>query len=113
MPSVAAGASPLLYRLCMEHAGVPEIQGEGDLLALRQHLEDGTIHRASVCVVWLIVPMHREVHSGIPFLMCASCNKFTRQDMQHMLRHIYTAWAQSSELCDRGYLLSLLLPPRL
>ena len=51
VPSVAAGASPLFYEFCMEHAGVPEIQSEGELLALRQQLEDGTIHRASVCDV--------------------------------------------------------------
>ena len=50
--------------------------------------------------------MHREVHSEIPFLMYASCNKFTRHDMQDMLQHIYTTWAQSSELCERGYLMS-------
>ena len=90
VPSLVGGASPVLYGFCMEHAGVLEIQSESDLLALRQQLEAGTIHRASVCAVWLIVPMHREVHSGIPFLMYASCNKFTRHDMQDMLHHIYT-----------------------
>ena len=89
----------------MEHAGVLEIQSESDLLALRQQFEARTIHQASVCVVWLIVPMHREVHSGIPVLMYASCNQFAWHNMQHMLHHIYTLWAQC--LCACGYLLSL------
>ena len=102
MPSMVAGASPLLYEFCMDHGGVLEIQSEGDLLAFRQHVEDGTIQRASVRAVWLIVPMQCEVHSGIPFLMYDSCNMFAWQDMQHMLQHTYTTWAQSSELCDRG-----------
>ena len=53
-----------------------------------------------------IVPVHHEVHSGIPFLMYALCNKFTPHGMQDMLHHIYTAWAQSSELYERGYRLS-------
>ena len=106
VPSLVGGASPVLYGFCMEHSGVPEIQSESDSLALRRKLEADTIHRASTCAVWLIVPMHREVHSGIPFLMYASCNKVTRLDMQGMLHHIYTTWAQSSELCQRGYFLS-------
>ena len=45
----------------MEHAGGPEIQSESDLLALRRQPEVGTIHRAPVFAVWLIVPMRREV----------------------------------------------------
>ena len=90
----------------MEHVGVLETQSESDLLALRRLLEAGTIHWASVCAVWLIVPLHCEVHSGIPFLMYASCNKCIWHDMQDMLHHICTTWAPSSELYARGYLLS-------
>ena len=101
-PSLVGGASPVLYGFCMEHLGVPDFQSESDLLALRQQLEASTIHRASKCAAWLIVPMHREVHSGIPFLMYDSCNKFGRRDMQDMLHHIYMTWAQSGELCQRG-----------
>ena len=55
VPSLVGGASPVLYGFCMEHAGVPEIQSGSDLLALQQQLEASTIHRASVCAVWLIV----------------------------------------------------------
>ena len=86
----------------MEHAHVPESK----LLALCRELDVRTIHRASASAVWIFVLMHREVHNGIPFVMYASCNKFTRHDMQDMLHHIYTTWAQSSEVRARGYLLS-------
>ena len=54
-PSLVSGASPVLYGFCMEHASVLEIKSENDLLALHRQLEAGTIHRGSVCAVWLIM----------------------------------------------------------
>ena len=63
VPSV--GATPLLYGCCLKHVGVPQIQSEGDLLALWQQLQDGTIHHQCVpcgslspCIVRYIAAYH-------------------------------------------------------
>ena len=76
-PSTNIDQSRVLYGFCMEHAGVPEIQSESDLLALRRQLEAGTIHRASVCAVWFIVPMHREVSNrDTSWIAFSAINRF-------------------------------------
>ena len=77
VPSLVGNPSPVLYGFCMEHAGVLEIQSESEWLALRRQLEAGTIRRASVCAVWLIVPMHRKVSNrDTSWIAFSAINRF-------------------------------------
>ena len=77
------------------------------MIALKNKLQRGTIHRATVAVVVMLVPLHGVYYTGYPVLAYGSCNKFTATHMQELLCGLAETWTNSERLMARGYIVGV------
>ena len=95
-----------LYGFCHEHCGPVELQSEDAAYDLQEKLLDGTVHRATVGTVVLLVPMNEKYHRGFPLMLYGSCNRFDSDMMVSLLTGITRAF-ESPELAARGRIMGL------
>ena len=91
---------------CAFHCGPVDLRSEDDAYNLPQKLLDGTVHRATVGTVVLLVLMNEKYHRGFPLMLYGSCNRFDCDMMVDLLTGITCAF-ESPELAARGRIMGL------
>ena len=97
------GGACRVLGFCHEHAGNLVVKCENDMIALKNKFEKGTLRRATVAVVVMLVPHHVVYYTGYPVLAYGSCNKFTPTHMQDLLCGLVETWTNSERLMARGF----------